>query len=478
MYNLKQFNELMKNNQVNLEKALSTANASALIPEYLDKVITNILQRLTPEFSLFVLKKIASNVYNYNRLTALPAIGGAMGETGTTPASQSTYARKTVTVKEVRRIGEVTDFLADSSQDVIDAVAEEIQNQLLAHCHDIAHYAIWGNEFANIYEFSGLDFYVGELTTTNHYNRVIKARYGYTPTDTSTLDAMIDYSNRKGGNQHARVMLMSPELASLYSRLITNVRDNRQVTTGEMKQITINGGWRMWAYRDVPIIETSAVTPIRQLGTVTPTVAGAGSGLGGAATIYVKVAEVTKDGEQLASEEISQALGTADTFTLTWDAPTNSDVYEYRIYMSTSTNTETLKKIIPGKLYTSGAVSGDVVTVTFSSNPAVVDPTVSAPASFAGIVTTVPAHMRDDIPYEQETDHAVPETVFLWDLSDTQGLGQVVYVNTKGSQFNGLVTSESLAKTDFFTRFGLRSTLAMVPKYEGTSYIIRGLRTK
>jgi len=476
MYNLKQFNDLIKNNQVNLEKALSTANASALIPEYLDKVVTNILQRLTPEFSLFVLKKIASNVYNFNRMTALPAIGGAMAETGTTPTSQSTYARDTVTLKEVRRIGEVTDFLADSSEDVIDAVAEEIQNNLLAHCHDIAHYLIWGNAPANIYEYSGLDFYIGELTTTNHYNRKINVLNGVTPTSIKDLDDMIDYSNRKGGNQHARVLMMSPELASLYSRLITNIRDNREAKGQGMQQITINGGWRLWAYRDIPIIETSALTPIRTMTTVTPTVAGSGSGLGGAATIYVRVAEVTKDGEQLACAEISQALGTADTLTLTWAAPTNSDVYEYRIYMSTTSGNTTLKKIIPGKLYTAGAVSGNVTTVTFSTNPATADPTVSAPASFAGITGTVPTHMRDDLPYVQATDHGVPETVILWNLSDTQGLGQMVYVNTKGSQFNGLVTSEALAKTDFFTRFGLRSTLALVDKYEATSYMVRGIR--
>jgi hypothetical protein len=476
MFNLKQFNDLMKNRQVNLEKALSTANASALIPEYLDKVITNILQRLTPEFSLFVLKKIASNKWNYNRLTALPTIGGAMGETGATPAGQSTYVRKDITLKEVRRIGEVTDFMADSSQDVIDAVAEEIQNNLLAHCHDVAHYSIWGNEFANVYEFSGLDFYIGELTTTIHGNRKINARYGTTPTTIKDLDDMIDYSNRRGGANHARVLMMSPELCSLFGRLITSVHDNREIKGRGFEQLTINGGWRLWAYRDIPIVETSALTPIRTMTTITPTVGGSGSGLGGAANCYIRVAEVTKDGEQLCSAEVLQALSTADTLTLTWAAPTNSDVYEYRIYMGTATNAGTLKKIIPGKLYTSGAVSGNVVTVTFSSNPNVADPTVSAPASFAGIVTTVPVHMRDDLPYEQEALHAAPETVILWDLSEVQGLGQMVYTNTKGSQFNGLVTSENFGKTDFFTRFGLRSTLALVPRYEGTSFMVRGLR--
>jgi hypothetical protein len=477
MFTIKQFNDHVKNNLTLFEKALTTASGSggALISESLEREVTNILMRLSPEISLLYLKKIQSNQHKYNRYTALPGIGGAMGESGSTPVGQSTYVRKTLDLKEIRRKGRVTDFLADASEEVIDAVAIEMQNNLLAHVHDIINYSIWGNEYANTYEFSGLDFYIGELTTTNHYNRKIKAQYGETPVSIKDLDDMIDYSNRRGGNKHARAFLMSPELASLYSRLITNIRDNRTITD-KMSQIDINGGWRLWAYRDIPIVETSSTTPMRQLGTVTPTVSGSGSGLGGAATIYIRVAEVTKNGEELASAEVTQALSTADTMTLTWAAPTDSDVYRYKIYMGTATN-PTLKKIIPGKIYVSGAVSTDVTTVTFSTNPNTVDPTVSAPASFAGIVTTVPVHMRDDIAYAQDTGHGVPETIFLWDLDPIQGMGKVPYTNKGGSEFGGLVTSEAMAKTDAWREFLFRSTMGLTPSFEGTSYCIRGMRT-
>ena len=85
MFSLKQFNDHIQNNWSLIEKALSTSNASALIPEALDREITNILQRLSPEISLLNLKKIASNVWSFNKYTALPSIGGAMGETGSTP---------------------------------------------------------------------------------------------------------------------------------------------------------------------------------------------------------------------------------------------------------------------------------------------------------------------------------------------------------------------------------------------------------
>jgi hypothetical protein len=481
------FNKQIAENQNLLMKALDTTTGSALIPENLDKEITNILQRLSPEISLINLKKISGNSWQFNRFTKLPSQGGAMGENGTTPVRSSTYTRASVTLKEIRRKGQVTDFAQDATEEVIDAVATEMENNLLAHIYDIINYCIWGNAHANVYEFSGLDYFVGALSTTNHYNRIVKTRYGITPSTLKELDDAIDYSNRKGGNKHARCLVMSPEMASLFSRLTTNVRDNREVKGRGFEQALINGGWRLWAYRDIPIIESSSVTPVQTMPTVTVTgTTGTSSGLGGATTLYFKIAEVTKDGEQLACAEVSQAITTADTITLGWTPTTDADgialAYRYRVYCSNTagggSNTEKLVKIIPGYTYDSnGAYSGNVSSVTFSSNPASADPTVSAPASFAGITTTVPAHMRDDIPYEQESAHAVPETVFLWDLDPVQGLGQVPYTNTRGSQVGGLVTSEELAKTDAWRNFLLRSTMAMADRFEATSYIIRGLRT-
>ncbi len=489
MFNLDMFNEHLRNNQTLIEKALTTASNSggALISESLEKQVTNIMQRLSPELNLLFLKKISSNQHKYNRYTSLPGIGGAMGEGGTTRVGQSVYSRQTVDLKEVRRKGRVTDFLKDASEETLDAVAIEVENNLTAHIHDLINYAIWGNAPANVYEFSGLDFFIGELTTTAHTNRVVKARYGVTPTSLKDLDDMIDYSNRKGGNQHPRAFEMSPELCSLFSRLTTNVHDNREVKGRGFEQVLLNGGWRLWAYRDIPIIETSALTPLRVSPTLgTPTVTGTGSGLGGATTLWIKMAEVTKDGEQLSCPEISFAITTADTITFTWtpnvDANGITEAYRYKFYISNTagggTNTEKLVKVIPGQLYTSdGTPNGNVTTVTFSSNPAVADPTVSLPSSFAGITGTVPVHMRNDIPFEKETDHSAPETVILWDIDPIQGLGKLPYTNTGGSKFGGLVTSEPLAKTDAWRDFLVRSTLCLTPAFEGTSFMVRGLRT-
>ena len=63
-----------------LQKALTSATGvgGALIPENLEKEITNTIIRLSPEMALVFLKRIAGKTHEFNRLVALPRTGGAM----------------------------------------------------------------------------------------------------------------------------------------------------------------------------------------------------------------------------------------------------------------------------------------------------------------------------------------------------------------------------------------------------------------
>jgi hypothetical protein len=62
-------------------------------------------------------------------------------------------------------------------------------------------------------------------------------------------------------------------------------------------------------------------------------------------------------------------------------------------------------------------------------------------------------------------------------LDKYQGLGKVVYTNMGGDKFQGLVTLEPLAKDDDNIPFMLRSYMASIPSYEGTSALSKGWRT-
>lgn len=382
-------------------------------------------------------------------------------ENATTPINDSTYSRTGVNLKVVRRKAAVTYFLQDASQEYIDSIAVEMENVLLAHIYDLVNLIIYGNAGANAYEFSGINTYIKT-------NRLGNTRYGTDFTDLSVLDNMIDKSDRAGGVRHRRVFVMSPEMLSKVSRLITNVRDTRPVSD-TFSVIEFNGGWRLNGYRNIPIIVSTGTRPIETMGTVTPSTATTGGTIAASTTYYFKVTKETRTGESLAYAT-SQATGSGtstNTITLTWTADTNA--YRYRIYASTTQNAETLVKVVAAQTYDgTGTITGNTTSTTFTAAPA---------ADSSVVDSTVGFDMSADKAFEQESNHDVPESVFLWDLDEIQGLGKVVFTNSEGSNFGGLVTTKPLAETDDFYNFLTKSYCALVPSFEKTSCVYRGLRT-
>jgi hypothetical protein len=210
-----------------------------------------------------------------------------------------------------------------------------------------------------------------------------------------------------------------------------------------------------------------------------PTITLAGVASGGSLSdgvYYVNVAPITYEGEQLASTEQTITLsggGSAQRirFSLSAshkDAAGNDNTFSYRIYVSQTSGATTLNKIVSAFVYDSNG------TVTTPASNMVGSDYVYVDSLTPG--ADVPTHMRLDVPLVA-TGGIAPETVYLWDLDPIQGLGKIPYTNTGGSSFNGLVTTEDLAKVDDYLHFLVKSYCAMTPAYEATSAWIRGLRT-
>lgn len=472
-----QFNRFAQNNKSLIQKALTSATGvgEALIPENLERIVTDTVIRMSPELALIDAKKISGKVHEFNRLTEKPNRGGAMGENATTPITNSKTGRESVTLKIVRRKGKITNFLKDTSEGYIDAASFEMENHLQAHVLDLIYYLLYGNENAwdyktgtgrnqSGYEFSGLDQFVST-------NRINESLGGVVPTNLKFLDNMIDASNRKGGARHRRVFGMSPEMLSLVSNLLTNVRLNQGLSAGGLTQVEIAGGWRLNAYRDIPIIETTSTSPIEQMNaTVTLGQAVTGGALSDG-TYYIRVAPVTLEGEQEAEDQQSIVVnggGAVQSITISLNRPHQTNgidsALSYKIYGGTVSNANKLIQIASAFTYDAeGSPNGDNG----------VDQDIVITSMTPG--TDVPAHMQDDVPL-QATGSAYPEIVYLWDLDPIQGLGKVPYTNTAGDQFNGLVTTRQLAETDDFIHFLVKSYPALVDSFEATSAWHRGLR--
>lgn len=439
-----------------LQKALTTGNTSGgpLIAEHLETVITNELVRLVPELAVPEYKYDPQEVHSFNRITALPTPGSAMGENSTTPTRQSSMERATATLKVMKRKGSVTGFLRAAAKKNYDAVEVEIENHLQSFANDFAAYLLYGNKDADAYTFDGLDKFIAS-------NRVNEAVGGAVPTTFVALNDMIDASNRKKGSAHRRAFVMSPEMLTKFTSLYTQVRDNRSAVREGSSTIEIDGGWRLQTYRDIPILESTQTRPLAQMGAVTVGNAGSGGAITDD-TYYFQVAPITWDGEQLASTEVNDATTNADTITLSFSA------YEgamfYKIYVSLATGTEVLVDIISAFTYDgNGTITGDVTSHIFTADPE--DP----------IAANVPTHMQLDVPYNS-TGSVAPETIFLWDLDPHQGMGKVAYTNDDGNRLDGIATIIPLAKTDDNDPFLIKSYAALIDSLEATSALHRGLR--
>jgi len=473
---IQQFNKYASKNRSLIEKALTTATGvgGALIPENLEKIITDTVIRLSPELAMTLQKKISGKTHEFNRLLQRPSRGGAMGESSTTPTTNSKTARATVDLKIVKRKGKVTNFLIDTSEEYIDAAAYEMENHIQAHVLDLIYYLIWGNANANAYEYSGLEQFV-----TSKHVAFSAAAGGAVPTDLNFLDTMLDWSNRKGGSRHTRAFLMSPEMLSKVSSLLTNVRLNQGLQGAGLTQVEIGGGWRLNAYRDIPIIETTSLSPIESLSsTVTVATNGSTGGSFSNGTYYFYVSPITYEGEQLPSAEKTVTLsgGTStQQIKIDLDAPHGTTDYEgnsyynvlgYKIYYGTSsglTNCTLLKQVSAFTYDAEGTPDGDngvdTSIVILSATPG----------------SDVPSHMQSDIPLSS-SGGVNSESIILWDNDPIQGLGKLPFTNKPGDRFEGLVVTKPLAETDDFINFLIKSYLALTPAYEATSYWLRNIR--
>jgi len=440
-----------------IRKAFSSTSGvgQPLIPEHLEDVVTNTIVRLVPELAVPVMKFDHQKFHEFIRLTGLPAAGAAMGENSVTPTRNSTTERASVELKILKRKGAVTGFLQDAAANFTDAQAFEMEAHLQAFGYDLRTYMLYGNKTSDQYAFDGLDKFI----TTYRKNTVAA---GVVPTSLATLDDVIDHNARKQGSNHRKVFIMSPEMLSLFSRLYTQVRDNRSTIRGT-NVVEIDGGWRLQTYRDIPILETTATRPTVQMGTVTGAQAGSGAAIPND-EYFFKVAPVTWDGEQRASAEVTvNTTGNSrDTITLSFTAVASA--LFYKVYCSDATGTEVLVSIVSAFTYDgNGTITTDVTSIQFTSNPTVAD-------------SSVPTALQSDVPLGGTAANPM-EYIFFWDLDEFQGMGKLAFTNSSGSRFNGLVTVEPLAKTDDNQPFLVKSYPALIDSFEATSGVLRGYRT-
>ena len=390
-----------------LQKALTAASASgvALQPEDLESALVEELKIQQPLLRLLDVKQASARVHEIRRRTGhgKAAYEGA-SVVGT--ATQSTYDRPTVTLKNASYWGEVEGLLKAATKKGLDALLLE-QNAGIEAMGDILDFGIkWGNATADPYMIDGLDTWV--RTNIQDINAV--ATLGH-------LDAMINAATQwRETKQDPFVFLMSKGMISKVSGLQTLARR-------EAPGIEFEGAFRMKSYDGYPLLEDPSMkAPAAAPAGFTATI-----GAGGAlpiATYYYRIASVRPDGECIAAAEddcISAGPPGNATANLAWTADANALLY--KIYRSVASGTETLLRTIAAKnrdasgLYTSNVVAWAD------------DGTVVAPGGAA-----------NELPFDTGE-----ESIFLVNLNPDRGAALVGLMNTLGEEVDNLMSYIPLA---------------------------------
>lgn len=370
MATLKQIQETLDQN----------SGAQFLYQPTIDRALFEGVRKYTPTRRLFPRRTWNTPKYIFNKRTGYPKAqftteAPPTSGTGSVGATSSIYSQVEFRIKPWQVQLDLSRFSIQVSQ---------LNGNLLAlELDGASKSAVYLEESANLYgsagatvntkrqSWDGIDL----LMSINN-----KFRVNGTPS-IALLDAMIDsVKSRRAetiGSNYAFVL--SPEMLSAQGRLFTQYerfmgtmtifpRDDR----GQLgmpvsdNRMGIDAGLEVVTYRGVPLVESSFVTSLSQMGTVTASATGSDGNITPGDYRYV-VEVVTDYGISLASAEATVTVSSTNHVALSWSAPsildedgnTRLNLY-YRIFRTEANGaagTETLYAVV-------SAYNGSDVAVT------------------------------------------------------------------------------------------------------------------
>jgi len=146
---------------LDIEKALTTADGQALIPEKIDPQLVELADKQTPLRKLIKRISWSSLEYKWNVRTAL-AGAEAYSETDDFSAGKSTFAQRQVTIKMLRSEGAVSNLMREVSKDFVNALQVEIEGATKSLANLEEQIDITGNSGSNAKEYDGLNVQISQ----------------------------------------------------------------------------------------------------------------------------------------------------------------------------------------------------------------------------------------------------------------------------------------------------------------------------
>lgn len=348
-----------------LEEALTAATTvSPLIPKIIDPLLLEYQRRFAPLLAAIPARQWGSTQYFFNRRVTRPDAGGVV-DGGARPLGNSTYEQAVFNIKLFQAVGAVTGFAQTVTRDLVGDLRQlEIDGTVQSMLWSIETAFIWGSDPATAsgqYPIcSGLDYLVSNFTNgtgSNAYtNSIDLGGANFTLKNLDQLMALVAANAGMPTSNPNWMFIMSPNMLGSVSQTLTA----QQRFMGE---IEVAAGLVVPSYRNVPMIESSFLSPrTNQMGNVSTATATTGGTLAAATYYYQVSAVVARFGEIQASNEVSQVTtGSTSTVTLSFSTPTNlpdgAAPVLYKVYRATSSGNETLVGVVDAFDTTGAAVT-------------------------------------------------------------------------------------------------------------------------
>jgi HK97 family phage major capsid protein len=216
-----------------LRKALNTASGtgSNLIPEVVSEGLRRFVEFRSPLYTLVPKRDWPTNTYIFRSQTALPSASFKADGATLDAADNATYAKPTVAMKYIYARGEVTGPMQAAAGSLFDAMQLEIEAHADALVREIELTLIGGDSGVTAAEFDGF------TTQITQEHDAASTALSLSHLDTA-LDVPADYPSH---------IIMSRAMGrKLWSLL--------QAQQRFVDRVEVEGGFRLPAYNDLPII--------------------------------------------------------------------------------------------------------------------------------------------------------------------------------------------------------------------------------
>jgi hypothetical protein len=487
-----------------------SGSGGALIPLPLRREIVNGIVYKNPflrEMNLIPIDdgNMRSKTYTYPKLNRLRRPGMFAAERSEGKYSNAQTEQVAINHKVRKARLKIWNFVEQVTAGQIDLVAMELDNEVRATALDTAISLIYDNPTLSSSATTTFGAWEHSFDTVIQQNRIQAFSAGLpVALDINILDEMIIAADIGGADPERSVIYMSPAMAVRLGSIVTpgTITYFNQLPNQALGQpYEVNAGLFIGSYKGFRIA-TNTMCGGKTAGenSVTYALSAIAGGTFAADTWNFKIAKVQIDvssqisnlaiGESIASSGLPQVLSGVQGVRITIPTGDETTLY-YKIYAAQGASATDadyrLIAVARGQTYnTDGDITGSITNTntlsglacTSDANGNVIQIDILQNTGSAALLRDqgVVSKMAEDLPLTK-TSGMKSEFIMLLDHSRIRGMGDFVYINDQASEQTGFADINKVVPRGDYSEFLLTSYGTPVFGFDGSSVMVRGVRS-